>query len=92
MRRPERTGIAAPADPTTDSTEFTESMDSVPSVKSVGSWGGERGHANSLLIHPGPANGTVAAPGSKSVTHRALLLAAQSQEPCRVVRPLLSAD
>lgn len=31
-------------------------------------------------------------PGSKSVTHRAFLLAAQSPTPCTVVRPLLGAD
>ena len=34
----------------------------------------------------------LSAPASKSLTHRALLLAARSVVPCRVVRPLLGAD
>ncbi|MGB0652620.1 MAG: 3-phosphoshikimate 1-carboxyvinyltransferase [Thermoplasmatota archaeon] len=38
------------------------------------------------------ASGTVTIPGSKSVTHRAFLLAAQSNTPCLVRNPLLSAD
>lgn len=46
----------------------------------------------SIQVRPGPLAGTVAAPSSKSATHRALLLAAQSQVPCTVATPLLSAD
>jgi 3-phosphoshikimate 1-carboxyvinyltransferase len=38
------------------------------------------------------ARGEVRVPGSKSVTHRAFLLAAQSATPCTVVAPLRSAD
>lgn len=34
----------------------------------------------------------VRVPSSKSVTHRAFLLAAQSEVPCRVLHPLLGAD
>ncbi|MEA3202572.1 MAG: 3-phosphoshikimate 1-carboxyvinyltransferase [Thermoplasmata archaeon] len=45
-----------------------------------------------LTVHPGPVGGAVTAPGSKSVTHRALLLASQSATPCTVTRPLLSED
>jgi 3-phosphoshikimate 1-carboxyvinyltransferase len=45
-----------------------------------------------MQVHPGKVEGTLTAPGSKSVTHRAFLLAAQSTSPCRVERPLLSAD
>ncbi len=37
-------------------------------------------------------DGEVTIPGSKSVSHRAFLLAAQSQEPCTVSNALLSAD
>lgn len=36
--------------------------------------------------------GTVQAPPSKSVTHRAYILAAQSDRPCNVARPLRAAD
>ena len=35
---------------------------------------------------------TLRVPSSKSETHRALLLAARSARPCRVVAPLLGAD
>lgn len=38
------------------------------------------------------AEGTVRVPGSKSVTHRAFVLAAQSDRPCTVARPLRGAD
>lgn len=48
--------------------------------------------AHSAEVRPGPVSGTVRAPGSKSETHRAFLLAAQSVEPCLVRSPLLSAD
>lgn len=41
---------------------------------------------------PGAAEGTVRVPGSKSVTHRAYLLAAQSTVPCTVIHPLRGAD
>jgi len=45
-----------------------------------------------MIIRPGTVHGQVAAPGSKSVTHRAFLLAAQSTSPCTVASALLSAD
>jgi 3-phosphoshikimate 1-carboxyvinyltransferase len=44
------------------------------------------------LVHPGPVAGRVAAPPSKSVTHRAFLLAAHAPEGCTVAGPLRSAD
>lgn len=37
-------------------------------------------------------SGTVQAPASKSITHRAYILAAQSDVPCNVARPLRAAD
>ncbi|MEK6987959.1 MAG: hypothetical protein AABX97_07690 [Candidatus Thermoplasmatota archaeon] len=39
---------------------------------------------------PSKVSGTVRAPPSKSYTHRAILLAALSGGPCRILRPLLS--
>lgn len=45
-----------------------------------------------LTVRPGAVGGTVQAPPSKSVTHRALLLAAQSTSLCTVRRPLRSGD
>lgn len=48
--------------------------------------------AHAAEVRPGPVSGTVRAPGSKSETHRAFLLAAQSVEPCLVRAPLHSAD
>jgi 3-phosphoshikimate 1-carboxyvinyltransferase len=48
--------------------------------------------AHTAEVRPGPVSGTVRAPGSKSETHRAFLLAAQSAEPCLVRSPLRSAD
>jgi 3-phosphoshikimate 1-carboxyvinyltransferase len=39
-----------------------------------------------------PAMGSVAVPGSKSITNRALVLAALSDQPCRLQRPLHSED
>ena len=48
--------------------------------------------AASAEVRPGVVSGTVRAPGSKSETHRAFLLAAQSAEPCLVRSPLHSAD
>jgi 3-phosphoshikimate 1-carboxyvinyltransferase len=39
-----------------------------------------------------PASGFVTVPGSKSVTNRALVLAALSDQPCRLVCPLHSED
>lgn len=41
---------------------------------------------------PSKVSGTVRAPPSKSYTHRAIVLAALSGGPCRVLRPLLSED
>ncbi|WP_116024204.1 3-phosphoshikimate 1-carboxyvinyltransferase [Thermomonospora umbrina] len=43
-------------------------------------------------VAPGPVDATVALPGSKSMTNRALILAALAAEPTRVVRPLRSRD
>lgn len=43
-------------------------------------------------VRAGPLRGTAQMPGSKSVTHRAFLLAALSETPCTIERPLLSAD
>jgi 3-phosphoshikimate 1-carboxyvinyltransferase len=48
--------------------------------------------ANVVQVRAGPVAGEVRMPGSKSVTHRAFLLAAQSDRPCTVQAPLLSAD
>ncbi len=45
-----------------------------------------------LEVRPGRFDGEVRAPSSKSVTHRAFLIAAQSTVPCEVASPLLSAD
>jgi 3-phosphoshikimate 1-carboxyvinyltransferase len=45
-----------------------------------------------LQVRPGPIDGTFRAPPSKSETHRAYLLAAQSDLPCRVRSPLRSED
>src|SRR6478736_8713141 len=39
-----------------------------------------------------PVRGTVAVPGSKSLTNRALILAAQATVPSRIVAPLRSRD
>ncbi|MCA1819723.1 MAG: 3-phosphoshikimate 1-carboxyvinyltransferase [Halobacteriales archaeon] len=46
----------------------------------------------SLRIRPGQVSGTVAAPPSKSVTHRAYLLAALSDAPATIASPLVAAD
>src|SRR6478735_7665640 len=40
----------------------------------------------------GPVRATVAVPGSKSLTNRALILAAQATGPSRIVAPLRSRD
>jgi 3-phosphoshikimate 1-carboxyvinyltransferase len=48
--------------------------------------------AHAAQIQPGAVHGTVRAPPSKSETHRAFVLAAQSDVPCRVRFPLRSAD
>jgi 3-phosphoshikimate 1-carboxyvinyltransferase len=45
-----------------------------------------------LEVRPGRIDGTLRAPPSKSETHRAYLLAAQSDLPCRVRSPLRSED
>ena len=45
-----------------------------------------------VRIHPACAQGTVQIPASKSVTHRAFLLAALSESPAMVGNPLHSAD
>lgn len=50
------------------------------------------GAGGEVVVRPGPVSGTVRAPGSKSVTHRAYVLAAQSDQPCTVRRPLRAAD
>lgn len=39
-----------------------------------------------------PPNATIVVPGSKSITNRALLLAALSEQPCKLLRPLHSDD
>lgn len=54
--------------------------------------GGARLKPHAVEVRPGTVQGTVAAVPSKSLTHRALLLAAQSTVPCTVQRPLLSDD
>ncbi len=43
-------------------------------------------------VRAGRVQGTVQIPGSKSFTHRAYVLAAQSDRPCMVVNPLRAAD
>src|SRR5262245_43263445 len=45
-----------------------------------------------LAIRPldRPPNATVIVPGSKSITNRALVLAAMSEQPCKLLRPLYS--
>ncbi len=43
-------------------------------------------------VQPGQVNGTIRIPGSKSFTHRAYVLAAQSDRPCVIVNPLRAAD
>lgn len=48
--------------------------------------------ANALQVRRGRIDGTLRAPPSKSETHRAYLLAAQSDLPCRVRSPLRSED
>lgn len=48
--------------------------------------------AHAVEVRAGRVEGTVRAPPSKSESHRALLLAAQSDVPCRVRSPLRSAD
>jgi 3-phosphoshikimate 1-carboxyvinyltransferase len=45
-----------------------------------------------ILPFARPAVGSVAVPGSKSITNRALLLATLSDHPCRLTRPLHSED
>ena len=45
-----------------------------------------------LQVRAGPIDGTFRAPPSKSETHRAYVLAAQSDLPCRVRSPLRSED
>lgn len=45
-----------------------------------------------MIIQPGPVRGVVRVPGSKSLTHRAVLMAAQSSRPCDVVGGLEGAD
>ena len=47
---------------------------------------------NALQVKAGRIDGTLRAPPSKSETHRAYLLAAQSDLPCRVRSPLRSDD
>jgi len=47
---------------------------------------------NALQVKAGRIDGTLRAPPSKSETHRAYLLAAQSDLPCRVRSPLRSED
>lgn len=48
--------------------------------------------AHTLEVRPGAVSGHIRIPGSKSVTHRAFLLASQSIQPCTVRNPLLSGD
>jgi 3-phosphoshikimate 1-carboxyvinyltransferase len=48
--------------------------------------------AHAVQVRPGRVDGTLRAPGSKSETHRAYVLAAQSDAPCRVRSPLKSDD
>lgn len=47
---------------------------------------------HALEVQPAVLDGTMRVPGSKSETHRAFLLAAQSDEPCLVETPLRSED
>ncbi len=39
-----------------------------------------------VTFHPGPLRGTVAVPGDKSISHRALIAAARCSEPLRIAR------
>lgn len=48
--------------------------------------------AHAVEVRPGPVEGALRAPPSKSETHRAFLLAAQSDVPCRIRSPLRSDD
>jgi 3-phosphoshikimate 1-carboxyvinyltransferase len=48
--------------------------------------------AHSVEVRRGTIDGTLRAPPSKSETHRALVLAAQADVPCRVRSPLRSED
>lgn len=52
----------------------------------------ERRGSMRARFHGGRMHGTLAAPSSKSHTHRAYLLAAQSTEPCLVTWPLAGGD
>lgn len=45
-----------------------------------------------VTIAPGTVAGTVTAPGSKSITHRAYVLAARCDAPVRIDRPLRAED
>jgi 3-phosphoshikimate 1-carboxyvinyltransferase len=54
--------------------------------------GGAVVKAHALQVRAGTMQGTVRAPPSKSETHRAYLLAAQSETPCRVRSPLRGDD
>ena len=45
-----------------------------------------------MRIEPGPVSGKAVAPASKSVTHRAYLLASQAERPTTVMAPLRSRD
>lgn len=51
-------------------------------------------YPETLTIEPleRPPETTVIVPGSKSITNRALILAALSEQPCRLLRPLHSED
>lgn len=58
----------------------------------VDAGGARRMRAHAVEVQPGPLRGRVAVPPSKSETHRAFLLAAQSEVPCLVRSPLLADD
>lgn len=45
-----------------------------------------------ITVYPKPISGIVEAPGSKSVTHRAIILAALSKTPVKIHNPLISDD
>lgn len=45
-----------------------------------------------IIVTPRALPRTVRVPPSKSITHRALILAAHSPQPCRIRNPLLSGD
>lgn len=51
-------------------------------------------YPDTLAIQPltRPPEATIAVPGSKSLTNRALILAALSRQPCKLLRPLHSED